>query len=81
MRGYQALVNPESSGGYHPKDQHHDLSGIIPGIKEIVLNYIGAIGMLLLTVYYISLCLSRLVCLTLFTTGSVFRLVLDSGFP
>ena len=37
--------------------------------------------MFLLTVDYTSLCLSRLVHLTLSTTGSGFRLVLDSRFP
>ena len=49
--------------------------------EEVVLNYVDAIGMLILMVEYNSLCLSRLICLTLLATGYGSLLVIDYRFP
>ena len=50
-------------------------------VEELVVNCTDVIGMFLFTVDYNSLCLSRLVKLTLSTNGYGFRLILDYEFP
>ena len=51
---------------------------LVLSVEEVVVNYIDAIVIFLLTVDYKSLCLSILVWLTLSSTGYGFRLVIYS---